>query len=314
LIVQFRGIFANHTFPLPSAGAWHHCAIASDGVLARAFLNGAQVGVALAPDQTPLSANWSGAFGYLGNHAVLAGGLDDWRYTRTCRYTSDFTPSPCVVGEGDPYWSDVAFLLTGESSRWATSPLGVPTEDPRAVLLPPSHNWAEGSEVTIARPVDVLDPGVGLRHTRPSHDGSVMSWSQREILGDAADLMAFRAFLQVHRGSAISFYAGPPGATIEVRFVVGGQVRTAQARFLQERPPAGIAILTAGGWSYYGVGEGVTAPNTIRIANGAASHPFGTILAARAIYRARLLGDAVEINYRTPGVAEVSLPLVAVAQ
>jgi Concanavalin A-like lectin/glucanases superfamily len=296
----------------PPPNQWFHFAISRAADMTyRAFVNGVQItqGVDSYGDRTvmsPVTLFNGGVSGRL----VFPGALDDVRMTHACRYTADFTPAPCVIGEGDPYWSDVAFLLTGDSSRWGNGP----TSDPRAMVLPMSHNWAEGSDLTVARPVDELDPGTGLRHTRPVHDGSILSWSQREILEDADDLMAFRAFLQVHRGSALSFFAGPPGATVEVDFIGSGQVRTAQARFLRGRPPALIAVLLDSGWKYYAVGEGVTTPNTVRITNGTASHPAETILAARAIYRARLLGDAVEINYHTPGVAEVSLPLVAVAQ
>jgi hypothetical protein len=47
---------------------------------------------------------------------------------------------------------------------------------------------------------------------------------------------------------------------------------------------------------------------------GMPTYPPGTILAARGVHHARVMGDAVEIRYTTPGVAEVSLPLVSVAQ
>ena len=256
------------------------------------------------------------AFWYLRNHAVLSGGIDDWRYSNACRYTSDFSPALCEVGEGDPFWSDTAFVMTGDVSRWGYGPAGplAVADDPRGRLLPMAHNWASSAEASISREVDTLDPGVGLRHHRPVRDTSTLSWTYSALLDSDLDIWAFRAFLQQHRGAAISFYAAPPGSELTVTSLGGGKAYGPHFRFWPEnsRPFPILAILTASGWSYAAV-DRVLADGRLQM-QGSPYFPAGTILAARGVHRARLLGDSVEIKYTTRGVAEVSLPLMSVAE
>jgi hypothetical protein len=315
-VVSFYGIFANKYFPLPTTGVWHHCAVSCDGAVARAFLNGVQVGSAITADQPAVTFNSVNLFGYLSNHDSLQGALDDVRFTQACRYTSDFTPSPCVVGEGDPYWYDVAFLVNGEVSRWGRGPTGplAVGADPRGHMLPWSHNYTSPGSTQISREMDEMDPGVGMRHTRPRHDQSTSQWSYETLLESDIDILAFRALLQQHKGSAIRLYSAPPGSEIEVTQVVAGVATVPTGRFWESssRPFNILALLLDTGWVYYGVDRAF--PGSVRLFAGTANHAPGTILGARGVHYARLLGDAVEIKYVTPGVAEVSLPLVSVAQ
>lgn len=315
-IVGFYGIFANMVFNLPSTGVWHHCAVSSDGAVTRAFLNGSRVGSTNTVDQPAVTFNLVNLFGYLSNHDALPGALDDVRFTQACRYASDFTPAPCVVGEGDPHWSDVAFLMNGEVSRWGmgqTGPLPVGA-DPRGRLLPWTHNYASPGSTQVSREMDELDPGVGLRHTRPRHDLSTSQWSYDTLLESDLDIKAFRALLQQHRGSAIGFYSAPPGSELEVTQVVAGVATVPTGRFWasNSRPFSILALLLDTGWKYYEVDRAF--PGAVHLFAGGTSHPAGTIMAARGVHRARLLGDSVEIKYLTQGVAEVSLPLMSVAQ
>ena len=259
-------------------------------------------------DRTLSSVSLFSGVGFYGTS--FPGVIDDVRMTHACRYTTDFTPSPCLVGDADPYWSDVAFLLNGEVSRWGITA----GDDPRARRLPMAHNWVSGAEVTVAREVDILDPGVGLRHTRPVRDLGTTSWALSVLLDGPDDIAGFRAFLQQHRGSAVSLYAAPPGADLTVTQVTAGQARVPAARFWEigSQPFPVLALLTPDGWKYHAVDRVLSAG--VLLLAGLVSYSTGSVLAARGVHRARILGDSVEIRYHTPGAAEVSLPLVTVIQ
>lgn len=304
---------------LPNPDTWYHVAVTRDsGWMVRLFIGGTLVGAHLdtAEYVAPVVNMLELFYSLQPGHALFTGVLDDVRMTNTCRYTSDFTPGPCEVGEGDPFWSDVSFLLTGDQSRWGRGPTGplAAIDDPRARLLPMAHNWASSAEASVSREVDTLDPGVGLRHHRPARDTSSLSWTYSALLDSDLDIWAFRAFLQQHRGAAISFYAAPPGSELTVTSVVGGKAYGPHFRFWPEnsRPFPILAVLTASGWNYAAV-DRVLGDGRLQM-QGLPSFPAGTILAARGVHRARLLGDSVEIKYTTRGVAEVSLPLVSVAE
>ena len=239
---------------------------------------------------------------------AFSGALDDVRMTHACRYASNFTPSPCVVGEGDPYWSDVAFLMNGEVGRWGVDPSGAPTQDARAHMLPRAHNFSSPGSTQVSRELDELDPGVGLRHTRPRRDTSTSQWVYDALLESDVDIWAFRALLQRHRGSAIGMYASPPGADLEVTEIVDGLATVPGSQFWGSLPPA-IDLLTPRGWECRKVAS--VSPAGVQLLNTGVQALPGEVATARSVHRVRLLGDAVEIRYLTPGVAEVSLPVAS---
>lgn len=295
-----------------SAGKWTHIAVTrDDNWVLRFFVDGYLKETHTDAHQTVDSD--MGALelftASLPGRTAFSGALDDVRMTHACRYTSDFTPSPCVIGEGDPYWSDVAFLVNGEVSRWGVDPSGAPTLDARAHMLPRSHNYASPGSTQVSRELDELDPGVGLRHTRPRHDISTSQWSYDALLESDRDILAFRALLQQHRGSAIGMYASPPGADLEVVEIVDGLATVPGSQFWGSAPPA-IDLLTPRGWECRKVAS--VSPAGVQLTNTGVQALPGEVVTARLVHRVRLLGDAVEIRYLTPGVAEVSLPVVSV--
>lgn len=318
--IDFYWIFP-YSFHIPRYGGWFHLAVVRDADWTlRWYLDGKLQHTHFDPFHFAGTETNLGSLSIISainlDRAKFSGVLDDVRLTHTCRYTSDFTPGPVEVGEGDPFWAYTAFLLTGDRSRWGYGPTGplAATDDPRARLLPMAHNWASSAEASVSREVDTLDPGVGLRHHRPVRDTSTLSWTYSTLLDSDLDIWAFRAFLQQHRGAAISFYAAPPGSELTVTSLGGGKAYGPHFRFWPEnsQPFPILAILTASGWSYAAV-DRVLVDGRLQM-QGSPSFPAGTILAARGVHRARLLGDSVEIKYTTRGVAEVSLPLVSVAE
>jgi hypothetical protein len=318
--IDFYWIFP-YSFSVPGYGEWFHLAVVRDADWTlRWYLNGKLQHTHLDPFHftgTEADLGLLSLFtAVLPERATFSGILDDVRMTHTCRYIADFVPGPCAVGEGDPFWPYTAFLLTGDQSRWGQGPTGplAAASNPRARMLPVAHNWASSAQASVAREVDVLDPGVGLRHRRPARDTSTMSWTYTTLLDSDLDIWAFRAFLQQHRGSAIGFYAAPPGSELTVTAVGGGKAFGPHFRLWPEnsRPFPILAILTASGWGYEAV-DRVLVDGRLQMM-GMPVYPPGTILAARGVHHARVMGDAVEIRYTTPGVAEVSLPLVSVAQ
>ena len=302
-----------------SAGKWTHIALTrDDNWVLRFFVNGLLKETRADTYQSTVSS--AGALELFTasppGRSAFSGSLNDVRRTHACRYTAEFTPSPCVIGESDPYWSDVAFVMNGEVSRWGRGPNGplAATENPHARMLPWSHNYASSGSTKVSRELDELDPGVGMRHTRPRRDISTSQWAYDTLLDSDLDIWAFRAFLQQHRGSAIGFYAAPPGSELTVTAVGGGKAFGPHFRLWPEnsRPFPILALLTASGWGYEAV-DRVLVDGRLQMM-GLSVYPPGTILAARGVHHARVMGDAVEIRYTTPGVAEVSLPLVSVAQ
>lgn len=296
-----------------SAGAWTHIAVTRDDTWTlRFFVNGHlkethadfyQTTDTAAGDLELFTASPPG-------RSAFSGSLNDVRMTHACRYTAEFTPSPCVIGESDPYWSDVAFVMNGEVSRWGRGPNGplAATENPRARMLPWSHNYASSGSTKVSRELDELDPGVGMRHTRPRRDMSTSQWVYDTLLDSDLDILAFRALLQQHKGSAIGMYASPLGADLEVVEIVDGVATVPGSQFWGSAPPA-LDLLTPRGWECRKVAS--VSPSGVVLQNAAVQAAPGEVVSARAVYRVRVLGDAVEIRYHTPGVAEVSLPVVS---
>ena len=203
---------------------------------------------------------------------------------------------------------ETVLTRNGEVSRWGVDPSGAPTSDARAHMLPRAHNFASPGSTQVSRELDELDPGVGLRHTRPRHDISTSQWSYNTLLESDRDILAFRALLQQHRGSAIGMYASPPGADLEVVEIVGGLATVPGSQFWGSAPPA-IDLLTPRGWECRKVAS--VSPAGVQLTNTGVQALPGEVVTARSVHRVRLLGDAVEIRYLTPGVAEVSLPVAS---
>lgn len=203
---------------------------------------------------------------------------------------------------------ETVLTRNGEVSRWGVDPSGAPTSDARAHMLPRAHNFASPGSTQVSRELDELDPGVGLRHTRPRHDISTSQWSYNTLLESDRDILAFRALLQQHRGSAIGMYASPPGADLEVVEIVGGLATVPGSQFWGSAPPA-IDLLTPRGWECRKVAS--VSPAGVQLTNTGVRALPGEVVTARSVHRVRLLGDAVEIRYLTPGVAEVSLPVAS---
>lgn len=293
-------------------GRWYHlAATAGSGGDVRMYRDGALVRTFTHP---PHGAQAPALRAFLLEPGVgrpaFPGYVDDVRLTSAVRYSGNFLPAQCPVGAADPFWASVQLLVPGDDrSRWAqTLPAWGDPMSFRTHHLPDDHNWRTAWSAAASRPIDTLDPGLSLRHTRPAEKHAALSWRSEFLLPDLPDILAFRAWLQAHRGAAVSFYACPPGQDVTVTAVAGAVVTAPELRFFTA--PAEVfthlALRVAGEWEYRAISSIAGASVTL------ASAPSGMPDAARLVTRARILGDAVELRYHTLGTAEVSLPLTTV--
>ena len=289
---------------------WHHIALVrrEDNRVA-IFVNGASTGFSSVP-QTPIgrTAAQITLFSGTPGRTTFTGLLDDVRLTDACRYLTDFTPEQCPVGPADPYWPQVQFLMTGDRSRWAsTLPVSADPYAARNHHIPDDHDWASAASVAVVREVDVLDVPEGSRHTRPREAHSTARWSMGVHLPDH---LQFRAWLQMHRGSAISFFAAVPGADVTIAAQSGGSLTVPELRFYSDPSPfVGISLLVAGEWEAH-----LFSGRPVGTAVALATTPSGPATVGRLITRARLMGDEVEIRYHHLGLAEVILPITTVVE
>lgn len=295
-------------------GRWYHlAATAGSGGDVRMYRDGALVRTFTHP---PLGAQAPALRAFLLEPGVgrpaFPGYVDDVRLTSAVRYSGNFLPAQCPVGAADPFWASVQLLVPGDDrSRWAqTLPAWGDPMSFRTHHLPDDHNWRTAWSAAASRPIDTLDPGLNLRHTRPAEKHAALSWRSEFLLPDLQDILAFRAWLQAHRGAAVSFYACPPGQDVTVTAVAGAVVTAPELRFFTA--PAEVfthlALRVAGEWEYRAISSIAGASVTL------ASAPSGMPDAARLVTRARILGDAVELRYHSLGVAEVSLPLTTAVE
>ena len=124
------------------------------------------------------------------------------------------------------------------------------------------------------------------------------------------DHLQFRAWLQMHRGSAISFFAAVPGADVTIAAQAGTSLTVPELRFYADPSPfVGISLLVAGEWEAH-----LFSGTPVGTAVALVTTPSGPATVGRLITRARLMGDEVEIRYHHLGLAEVVLPITTVVE
>jgi hypothetical protein len=109
----------NSTIGTASANTWHHVAITWDGSTYRTFLDGT-AGATASDSNKPafdkFQTTWVGTVG--GTTDNFAGYIDEYRMSKTARYTSNFTPTSSAFAEDDN--TQVLLHFDGTSGQTTT--------------------------------------------------------------------------------------------------------------------------------------------------------------------------------------------------
>lgn len=104
--------------------SWTHLALTRCDNTFRLFMNGVQV--ASFTETINYDSYFSSTFmlgGLVGqNSGSYQGWIDDFRITKgLARYTANFTPAECPVGDSDPYWNNVRMLIKADGANGSTT-------------------------------------------------------------------------------------------------------------------------------------------------------------------------------------------------
>ncbi len=150
-------IISLSTSGLDEMGVWNHIALVRSGDTFRIFENGTQIGMATDPDGLP---DFAAPLYISSATSTLSGNLDEFRISRTARWTSDFVPLAAPYEAPTPTaTSTPTYTFTPSITPTGTPPTSMPatsTPIPRSLIV-----------ITVPAVITIQDANTNTNETNP---------------------------------------------------------------------------------------------------------------------------------------------------